>query len=890
MTKYLVVLTLLLLAISNKVYSQANYKYDFNNVSLDSAIHLIETDNKITVYYLPEWIKNKKVNNHFSANNLEELLNKLLYNNGLSCIVYNSSSYILIKELNDGQIIEERIDNGELIKKLTVGNTKSNLKEATISGYIIDVESKLPLVGATIYNKKLRKGTATDANGYYDMLLPIGEHTLEVSSVGHNQEKSHIILQSSGTMNLALLSSKNTLDEITILGAKMDSDASQGQMSKDVLQIKNIEYVPSLMGERDVVKTINLLPGISANEGANGYSVRGGNYGQNLILLESAPLYNSSHLFGLFSVFNSGVVESLTIFKGTMPPKYGGRVSSVMDIKLKDGKKENWNGEAAIGLISSRISFDGPITKKLSIVAGGRASYFNRFLDRIKNPNIQKSRGSYYDANVKLSYSLSDKGTFSINGFTSYDEFTLPEGEKITYANQLASAKWFQIFSDHVHGNFNLTYSNYNSTISSQDTLLYKFVSNSISTVSAKGYISSLKMTNHQIDAGFEGNITQVDPGKIRTTNPFETTASQIPKESGIETAIFLSDEYKLSEKITLNLGLRYSLFALIGPGKEYVFEPNMPKRSSTLIDSLTYTEGSLIESYGGLEPRFFFNYKINTSLDLKFNAGRSRQYLHLMSNTASISPINIWKLSNSHLKPQVADQVAIGLFKKFNNKSLEINYEIFYRHINGVPDFKNGAVLFNNSNIETQIITGSNRAYGHEFQLTKKSGKLSGWLSYSFSRSFNVMNSKFEEEKINNGSKYPSNYDIPHNFSISGDYILSRLWSLSFNWVYNTGRPITYPESNYFHNGVLIAFYSARNKYRIPDYHRLDLSLNLKSANLRVNKKFDYTFSFSIYNVYGRNNAYSIFFQRAGSQLIGKQLSVIAQPIPSLTLTIKLK
>ncbi|MDH5475356.1 MAG: TonB-dependent receptor [Cyclobacteriaceae bacterium] len=889
--KRLSVLTLFFfLVVLQGVKSQSKYDYEFKNVSLDSAIHLIEVDNKIRVYYLPEWVDNQKINNHYSSNNLKDLLDNMLYNVGLSCIIYSSNTYILIKQLNDGQVIEEHTSTGEVIKKITVGDSKVDVKEATISGRVFDVENKLPLPGATIYSKELKKGAATDIDGYYEMILPTGEHALIINSLGYHQENYNIILQSSGTIDVSLLSSRNTLDEVIIKGLKMDNGDSEGQMSKDVLKIESLEYVPTLMGEKDVVKSMNLLPGVVSGEGSNGYSVRGGGYGQNLIFLENTPLYNSSHLFGLFSVFNSGVVDNLTIFKGTMPAKYGGRVSSVMDINLKDGKNENWAGEAAIGLISSRIAFDGPITKKLSIVSGGRMSYFNRYLNRIENNDIKNSQGSFYDANAKLFYAVSDKSTLSINGFTSYDDFTLPEGERITYSNQLASAKWVQEFSDNVHGDFDLTYSNYYSTIDSEDSLQQRYVKNSISTFSAKGHLSLLKLENHQINLGFESNLIQVDPGRVFLSNPFETSLTQIPKESGVESALYISDEYKLSDKITINLGLRYSYFALLGPGKEYIYEPNMPRRSSTLIDSLTYSEGEIIQSYGGLEPRFFFKYKINNSLDVKFNLGRSRQYLHLMSNSASISPLNIWKLSSSHLKPQVADQMAIGIFKKIDKKNIEMSYEFFYRHINDLPDFKNGAVLFNNSNIENQLVSGSGEAYGHELQLSKKTGKLSGWLSYTFSRSFNTMNSEIDEEKINNGNKYPSNYDIPHSISLTGDYMLTRLWSLSFNWLYNSGRPITYPESYYYHDGTLVAYYSSRNEYRIPDYHRLDLSLNLKGSSLKINKKWNTTMSFSVYNVYGRKNAYSVFFQRSGYQIVGKKLSIVAQPIPSITLTVKLR
>jgi hypothetical protein len=870
--------------------AQSKYEYEFENVMLDTAIQVVEKENDIRLFYISEWTENSRIDGHFRANSLKELLDKMLYHVGLSCVDYDGSSFILIRELSDGQIIEEYTSTGEKINKVIVGDPSSEAREAVIKGRIMDLDDESPLAGATVYSKQSDKGVASGLDGYYELTLPTGEHTLEINSLGYHPETQTVILQSSGSIDISLVSSKITLDVVTVEGFKESPDISEAQMSKESFQVENLAYVPSLMGEKDIVKTINLLPGVISSEASSGYSVRGGGYGQNLVFLESTPLYNTSHLFGLFSVFNPGVAESVSIYKGTMPPRYGGRVSSVMDIHLKDGDQENWQGEAAFGLLSSRASLELPITEKLSLVTGGRVSYFNRMLERTFYDEVQNSRGSFYDTNLKMTYKLTDSTTLSVNAFSSYDDFTLPEGEEITYGNQLASGSWEQIFSEHLHGKFDLTFSNYYSTINSEDSLVQRFVRNGITTSTAKGYFSFFKFENHTLNSGFEVNRVEVDPGKVERTDPLESTEIQIPIEKGIESAIFLGDEFKLSDKITLNLGLRYSHFMLLGPGEQYVYEANSAKRTSTITDTLTYGNGDLMQTYGGLEPRFFFKYDLDPSLALKFNMGRTRQFLHLMSNTASISPLNIWKLSSSNLQPQVSDQMAIGMTKTIRKHAIEISYEFFYRHTNNLPDFKNGAVLYDNENIETEIISGIGQAYGHEFQLAKKTGKLSGWLAYTYSRSFNTMDSDIAEEKVNNGEKYPSNYDIPHSVSLSGDYLLSRLWSVSFNWVYNTGRPITYPVASYFHDGISIANYSDRNAYRIPDYHRLDLAVNLKGSNLKIDKKWDYTLSLSAYNVYNRKNAYSVFFQRVASRIEGRKLSILGETVPSVTLTIKKK
>lgn len=871
------------------IWAQQSFSYTFSETPLISALDQIEREQDIDLYFDPDWVEGKVVSGTFESITLENLLNQITYNAGLTALSYDETTFVFIKELNDGQVISERTSTGEEIFKKIVGNPQPNINSATITGKVLDLDNGTPLIGATLWVRGLDVGATSDYNGEFELELTPGEHKIEVNSMGYYREDLYIILQSSGELDIPLVTSDVTLQEVTVRATRDAPDISEGQMSKNDLEMEKLEYVPSLMGEQDIVKSINLLPGVVSSEGSNGYSVRGGSFGQNLIFLESAPLYNPSHLFGLFSVFNPGVVERLSIYKGTMPPRFGGRVSSVMDVELRDGISDQWGGEASIGFVSSRFSVQGPVSEKLSLVSGGRLSYFNRYLERIRNNDLQDSRGSFYDGNLKMTYAHSDKTTISLNSFASFDEFSLPGGESISYGNQLASLNLSQKYSEDLRGNYDLTFSNYTSTLKSEDSIQSRKVESGIKTISLKGYLSFFKFPGHVINGGLETNFVQVDQGKIETVLFDEVSSSALPIENGLESAVFIGDEFSVNDKLTVNLGLRYSLFNQLGEGVAFSYEEGVSRSILSRVDSTEYQRGEVMHTYGGLEPRFFINYDLSQTFALKFNMGRSRQFLHLMSNTASISPLNIWKLSSSNVLPQVADQMSVGFFKEIIPWQMDISYEFFYRRISDMPDFKNGAILFDNPTLETEIVAGLGEAYGHEVQITKKAGKLTGWFSYTFSRSFNTINSLIEEDRINNGQRYSSNFDIPHSVSISGDYLLSRLWSLSFNWLYNTGRPITYPEASYFHNAVSVAYYSDRNAYRIPDYHRLDLSLNVKSASLKVDKKMDYTLSFSVYNVYGRANAYSVFFQRSGNRMVGKQLTVLDLPIPSVTLTIKL-
>ncbi|MEP3580367.1 MAG: TonB-dependent receptor [Cyclobacteriaceae bacterium] len=873
----------------HEIHGQGRYSYEFNNVPLDSALRVVEQKNNINIYLLPDWTRGRYISGKFSGYSITSVLSSMLNPNGFSVVRFDESSYVMLKETTDGQVIEHYNEEGEVVKKFVIGESQSYSGSATISGRISDTQDSSALIGATVQVKKIGAGTTTDTNGSFELTLPAGEHEIEIKSLGYHPDVFTVILQSDGNIDRTLVSATSTLNEVVVTGLKEEASVTQGQMSRNVLEMESIEYVPTLMGEKDVIKVVELLPGVtSTGEGANGYSVRGGNAGQNLILVENAPLYNSSHLFGLFSIFNPGVVENSVIYKGTMPIQYGGRVSSVMDINVKDGTGEKLGGEAGIGLMSSRLHFEAPLSDKLSVVAGGRVSYVNHYLSNLENFDVRDSRASFYDTNAKITYELSDKNIFSVNGLISEDDFTLPTGDDINYGNKLLSANWKHTFSDEVIANFNISYSGYNSNIQAADSLTSELIKSKISTISAKGNISLFNLKNHTITAGVESNWHKINPGGITSSDPTDTSFMQIEKERALEAALFLGDEYQLNDKTSIGFGLRYSTFFQMGPGTEYSYQKGEARRFETLTDSTKYGKNEIINAFGGLEPRLFVNYELNNNTSIKFNVGRSRQYLHLISSSASVSPLSIWKTSNRYLKPQVADQAALGIFKEYRNKGLELSAEVFYRKINNLPDYRNGAQLLTNPHLERDLVSGKGKSYGLELQLSRNFGKLSGWFAYTYSRSLNKMASSIPEEQINGGVVYRSDNDRPHSLSVFGDYKWRRLLSISFNWIYTSGRPITYPETVYYNGSVPVAIFSDRNEYRIPDYHRLDLSLNWKGASLKVDKKWDIDWVFSMYNVYGRKNAYSIYFQREDNQIAGKKLSILAEPIPSVTAIIK--
>lgn len=872
-----------------KIDAQEKLSYSFENTTLLQGIKEVSEKEKITVRFYEPWLKDISLQGSYTGYSYEELLNNILHPFGMFVTHYNDRIYIIINDSENGQIVSKIKSDGTKVKSIIAGKADPKITSATITGTITDHEDRTPIIGAVLQIKNLQKGTVTDGKGYYSITLPVGQHTLEVSSLGYYKESIQLILQSDDQIGLTLLTQSSNLDEVLITGKREAAAESAGQMSKEVIELKEVEYLPSLMGDRDVLKTIELLPGINSNgEGSNGFSVRGGNSGQNLIILENAPVYNPAHLFGFFSVFNPGIVESATVYKGALPVSYGGRVASVMDIRLLSDASKSWDGEISVGYLSSRMNISGPLSKKLSIITGAKISYTDRFFGKLKNLDIRDSKANYYDWNLKFIYSLSEKDQLSISTFASEDNYSIPGNESVNYGNQVASMNWKHTFNQNKYSNSTLAFSRYFSKILSADSLLSTSLFNSINNLTLKNNLTINQSSNHMINYGFESNFTFVNPGNLEYRTALEKNIDQFEKERALEFSIYGSDEIKISNQLTLNIGLRSSTYLQFGPGKVYEYAEGYSKSESSVTDSTDYSGFQVMKSYWGLEPRFFLEYRINKTTNLKFNYGRSRQNLHLVNNAISISPTNIWKLSDQYLKPEVADMIAVGIFKDLNKKQINLSSEVYYRHINNLPDYKNGSELLTNHNLETALLSGTGNSYGAEFQLSKTGGKISGWISYTYARAFNQIKSNLALDEVNQGHVYAASTDRPHNLSITGDLWISRILSLSFNWNYYSGRPISFPEAIYTQDGVEVAFFSKRNQYRIPDYSKLDLALNMKGTSLKKNKNWDLYWSFGIYNVTGRNNIYSVYFQNEYGRIKAKKLTIISSPIPSLTATAK--
>lgn len=873
------------------LFSQERISYSFKNEPLDKCLEKISADQGVKIAYIQDWTTGIMVTGEFSSSKLQTVIDQIVRKYHLNVVEYSPTLFVLTKPLKQGDVLSDSVPGRKKENRIVIGDP-SDLSIATISGSITDANDNSTIVGARVFIESLGEGAFSDVNGRFELTLPVGNHEIDISSIGYNEDKLKVILQSNGSIEIKLVNKVNNLDEITVTGLR-DLANVEGQASVNIIDAKQTEFQPSLMGDPDIIKTIELLPGVnSTGEAANGFSVRGGNAGQNLVLLEGAPIYNANHLFGFVSVFNGGLVESAKIYKGALPAQYGGRVASVTDVQLK-GRSEEWHGNISAGLMSSRIGIEGPVNDKLSVATGARFSYVDRYLKQFKNPDLKNGTASFYDTNLKVISEISENNTLEVNGFISSDEFSLLSSEQINYDNQVASIGLNHTFSEDIVGHFSIAYSGYNSENISSDSLQDRSVSSQIMNLSNKNQISIFSIEDHALTGGIETALTHINPGTVRSTIP-EPSVIQIQKEKALEFSLFLIDDYKLSDQIQVGGGLRFSSFFLFGPRKVYSYAQNETKQSSSVTDS-TFYGNQVVKSFGGIEPRLFVIYSLDNSTDLKLNFGRSIQYMHLISNTASVSPLNIWKLSDSHLNPQIANQVALGITRDLP-KNVDIELEGYLKKVSNVPDYKDGADLLSTENLETVILSGESHSFGVELLVRQSSDKFNGWISYTFSRSLNKVDSAIPENQINDGQFYSSQNDRPHAISMVGDYQLSRLWSISYNWVYYSGSPVSFPEAIYYHDQSQVAYYSERNSYRMPDYHRLDVSLNFKGSSLKKNKRWDVNWSFSVYNIYSRNNAYSIYFARPGSSdiartgqnIVGRKLTILPDPIPSFTMQVK--
>ena len=741
----------------------------------------------------------------------------------------------------------------------------------TLSGSITDNKSNETMIGVNIYIPETKSSTNTNQYGFYSITLPKGSYTVLVSYVGFKEVSEKIDLTQNTKKNFKLSDSGEILDEVVIKGERTSSNIRSSEMSVNKLSISSIKKMPVVLGEVDVIKSLLLLPGVTnAGEGASGFNVRGGGADQNLILLDEATVFSSSHVFGFFSVFNPDAIKDLKLYKGGIPANFGGRASSVLDIYQKDGNSKKFQASGGIGLITSRLMLEGPLVKdKGSFLIAGRGSYAHLFLKL--SETLKDNSAYFYDLNTKLSYQLNPNNGLYLSGYFGRDVFSISNSFANTYGNTTFNLRWNHLFTDKLFSNLSLIYSDYyyglainligfewNSGIKNYN-IKYDF----------KNYISDKFKLNY----GLNGLYYDFNPGTINPSSPTSGIVfDQLDKKYAFEPALYVSADHKLTEKLALTYGLRYSMFYRTGTSNVNIYTDNNPVtynkdlqiyEKATPIGTQHYDANKVIQSYDNLEPRFAAAYQLNGDNSIKASYNRMVQYLQLISNTSSPTPLDIWLPSDNFIKPQIADQVALGYFKNFSNDAYSIEVETYYKEIQNRLDYIDGAELIANKAIEQVVLNGQMRSYGLEFLFKKNTGDLTGWVSYTLSKSEQKTPGRTAEEiGLNNGQWYNSVYDKTHNLAITSSYKRNEKWTFGANFALQTGQPATFPNGQYTYSGLVIPSYSLRNQNRLPLYHHLDVSATLTPRNNK-GRNWKGEWVFSIYNLYNRKNAASINFRQ---------------------------
>ncbi len=897
------------------IFSQSNEKVSisFDNINRLEALLKLENKVNFVFYFDKDWFDSSLISKTYVNTDFKDVVKGVLEGTPLNFIVLKNKVILtknnaIIDELPMGflktgdQQEEEDAIKVPLLQKQFVKNSKEKVyiigkqkktyskHKYIISGYIKDYKTGAPIDNLPVFVQSKNESTVTDSNGFYSLTLPIGYQILETSSLSYGKNKRQIIVYGDGTFNFDLEESLEQLDEVLIESNK-DENIERVAVGVTKVDVEGIKNIPIVLGERDVLKVATTMPGIkTAGEGALGYNVRGGKVDQNLILFDNAVMYNPSHFFGIFSAINPFVVGGVEIYKGSIPAEFGGRLSSVIDISTKGANMEKFSGEGNIGPVTGNLTIETPIVKdKISIMAGVRATYADWLLKTISEESIKDSKASFYDAVLKYDHKINKNNSLQATGYISSDKFSISSDSIYSYSNRLASIKWNHKFDDKNRAELQFAASEYKFNIlyegnfNSNFDYGFKIAENQLKLIGE--YNHSKK---HKFSYGLSSKLYNIQPGDMKPLDDqSDIEERSVEKEKGLESALFMSDLFEVNDKLLLDIGLRYSTFLALGEKTQNIYDNNYPKSEESVVDTKFYGKNEVVKSYGGPEIRFSGRYFLSPNLSLKVGYNKTIQYSHLLSTNTTASPVDSWKLSDLNIKPQTAEQFSVGLFKNFNNDLYEVSLESYYKKMKNLLDFKIGAELILNENIETELLSGSGKAYGIEFLIKKKKGRLNGWLGYSYSRTLVKLDSEFLTNQVNNGEYFSANQDRPHDFSLISNYRITKRYSFSLNFNYKSGRPITYPVGKYVYGGKEHVLYSDRNKFRVPDYYRLDVGINIE-GNHKIVKLAHSFWNISVYNVLGRNNPYSVFFVNENGQIKGYKSSIFSVPVPTITYNFK--
>jgi len=872
-------------------------------------------------FYLNDWIENIEVDQSFQNATVAEILDTVLSDTSLNFYILEEEKRVFLLQNTlvydklppsfhqtkdtlesttaaqvQGNVPPPTFYNDEVSQStekfpvVRIGRAdEQNLRPTyTLSGRVVNAQT-----GAPIPDLAIRVGgrvAVTNEQGVYELELPAGYNILSTSAMGIQNTDREVIMYNDGTLNVQLEESLEQLAE-EVVEADAVRNVEDAISGNEEITSEESKDIPLVLGERNILEVAKALPGISsAGEGASGLNVRGGKTDQNLVLLDDAVIYNPTHFFGIFQALNPFTTEKVNIYKGAPPVEFGGRLSSVLDIETKNGDTQKINGEGSIGPVTGNLALEVPIKKDTSsIIFGARGAYADWILKILDEESLSNSEASFFDGIIKYHHKFSENSEIRGTAYYSKDNFSITSDSLYNYSNRLGSVRWAHQLSEKSTGVLTGSNSNYNFGIDYDDEGNSDFDLNYAINESELRYRLRTRLNDvHTLDYGLSGKYYSVNPGSIEPKGSESNVEPiTIDREQALEGALFIGDEFMVSDRLLLNVGARYAFYAAMGPGTQNTYQEGVPKSESTVQDTKSYDSGEFIKTYGGPEARISARYLLAPDFSVKASFNNSYQFIHTLSNNTTVSPIDTWKLSDLNIRPQKGYQATLGFFKNLNENMYELSLEGYYKHMDDVLDFKTGADLLLNENVETEVLQGQGKAYGVEFLAKKNKGNLNGWLSYTYSRSLYKFDGETSEERINNGEFFPSNFDKPHDLSVIANYKFTRRYSVSMNFVYQTGRPITYPVGTFRFNNSDYVVFSDRNKFRIPDYYRLDLGINIE-GNHKKNKLAHSFITIQVYNVLGRNNPYSVFFISEDGEVKALQSSIFSVPIPSITYNFK--
>jgi hypothetical protein len=870
----------------------------FPGVSFDRFVELVEQETSYRFYLKKEDVEDLTVNLQARGDKLEDVLTvifaktdlkfsitdqkEVFVSKGQKLMVKFPKDYFLQRTSGEGALLEDEFVRNRRYKLGTPGPGT----EAKISGLVRSLENQKPIEGAIVYEKERARQTISDREGKYEITLPKGNQTLLIQNIGGYTEQRLLDVQGDASLDITIGEGIFSLSEVIVRSGAL-TNVSRPEMGVQSLTVQQMRKLPAVMGEVDIIRGILTMPGVTtAGEASVGFSVRGGAADQNLVLLDQNTLYNPSHLFGFFSAVNSDMVEGVELYKAGIPVSYGGRLSSVLQVTPKAGRKDKIGGSGGIGPMTGRLSIDGPIGQNTTFVVGTRLTYSEWLLDYLEDrADLGASRAQFGDFNASIQHVFSEKDKIRASGYYSKDRFKFDPDTTYSYSNLNYALTWTHYFNDRVEADFSVGQDKYDFDVLGEDNSLNSYrYGFDISQRFLKAVFRHEKGEKHLLSYGIHAIHYDLNPGMIQPYGAESIVIrDEVPREKGVEASLFFGDEFEFSEKLTLSGGVRLNWFGYIGPQTLPEYASGEAFLPDNIIGEINYQSGELVKTYLGPEFRISGRYALNTWSSIKAGVNSMRQSIHLLSNSSVITPTDTWKLSDSFIRPQTGVQYALGYFRNMANNAVEFSGEVYYRSMRNLLDYRSGATLVLNDRLEQDVLLTRGKAYGVELYLKKVTGKLNGSLAYSYSRSLMLTDPAERKEQVNRAEWYPSNFDQPHTANLVLNYELSRRVNTTLAGKYSTGRPVTLPIAKFHYGGSERVFFADRNSFRIPDYFRLDLSVNLE-GNHKVNKVAHGSWSAGVYNILGRDNAYSVYYIPQEGKLRGYQLSIFAEPIPFIS------